>query len=174
MWTLKPSVFLSIALQHVACLFLCLIACPSELVPRNNFPAGLRAWGQRVREAARQDSVFGFCWWVCLCLSHFQQEGRSSRPTHAEVGFSPVVIDCKDSSTHTVDFYLMGSSCLFFRLQYYGLEQKEHWIILGGNICTCFYCFSGRALHTVFLLSCELASFCLLFGCCWFIFTTGY
>ena len=38
----------------------------------------------------------------------------SSKPTHAEVGFCFVVIDCKNSSMHTVEFYLTGSSCLFF------------------------------------------------------------
>ena len=33
----------------------------------------------------------------------------SSRPMHAEVSLCSVVIDCKDSSMHTVEFYLTGS-----------------------------------------------------------------
>ena len=61
---------------------------------------------------------------------------ESSRPTHAEVGFCAVVIDCKHSSMHTVECHLTGSSCLFFRLNYYGLEQKEQSITLDGITCT--------------------------------------
>ena len=44
---------------------------------------------------------------------------KSGSGTHTGVRFCSVVIDCKDLSMHTVDFYLIGSSCLFFRLYYY-------------------------------------------------------
>ena len=54
---------------------------------------------------------------------------------------------------HTVEFYLIRSSCVFFQLNYYGLEQKEHWItlyILANNFVV--------SLGAPYILFCELTS----------------
>ena len=71
-WTVIPAVFLLTALL-AACLFLCIIACPSKLVLRNNIPEGLRAWGADGQLDHSAGFSLGFCSCVCPCLSHFQK-----------------------------------------------------------------------------------------------------
>ena len=94
--------------------FTCCMSILLHCLPKWAGPAGLCVWGQRVTGPSTGFSYGVLLMGMPVFVAPLVGIRGSSRPTHTEVVFCFDVIDCKDSSMHTVEFYLIGSSCLFF------------------------------------------------------------
>ena len=78
---------------------------------------------------------------------------------HYEHTTSWTVTEC---SMHTVGSYLIGSSCLFFRLYYYGREQREHWIHWAALFYTLFLFLGSRRAYRFSVVDLRAGEF----SCC--------